>query len=227
MKAMILAAGRGERLKPLTDTVPKPLIQVGGGTLIEHHLERLADAGIEQVVINVSWLAERIEAFLGDGSAYGLEIRYSREPEGPLETAGGIRRALPLLGKEPFLLISGDILTHCRLRPLIESPLAGSAHLVLVDNPDHHRKGDFHLADGGRVEKTGRPRLTYSGIAVVNPKLFEPLPDGIELPLRKILEPEIDAGRVTGTYYPGLWLDVGTPGRLASARFLDAMGAAG
>lgn len=222
MRAMILAAGRGERLKPLTDRTPKPLIEVGGKPLIVHHLERLARAGIGEVVINLAWLGDRIEAFLGTGSAFGLEIRYSREPTGALETAGGIRQALPLLGDAPFLAISADVLTDYPIERARDIELSGLAHLVLVNNPPHHPHGDFAL-ESGRVRAHGARRLTYSGIALFDPALFAGLAPGHRA-LRPVLEQAIAESRIAGEHYLGTWADIGTPKRLAEAQqsFCDA-----
>jgi MurNAc alpha-1-phosphate uridylyltransferase len=214
---MILAAGRGERLRPLTDRLPKPLIEVGGRGLIHRHLEKLAAAGFEEVVVNLAWLGEKIAERLGDGGAFGLRIRYSREPEGALETAGGIVHALPLLGDDPFLAVSADVLTDFPFEALVEAGRpARAAHLVLVDNPPHHPDGDFAL-DGDRVVVDAGPRLTYSGIAVFDPALFRGLPEGRRA-LRPVLERAIRAGRVSGERYAGRWADIGTPERLASAQ---------
>ena len=213
MRAMILAAGRGERMRPLTDHTPKPLLEAGGKSLIVHQVERLRAAGIDQLVINVAWRADAIETALGDGSAFGVEIRYSREPEGALETAGGIRHALHLLGEAPFVVVNSDI--HCDF-PLarLDTLAAGdAAHLVLVNNPPHHPEGDFTL-ERGRVGMAGTPRLTYSGIGVFDPGLFSGLAPGVR-PLRPVLEQAIAAGRVSGQIHDGIWMDIGTPERLA------------
>ena len=218
MRAMILAAGRGERMRPLTDRTPKPLLQAGGKALIVRQIERLRDAGIRRLVINVAWQAERIERALGDGAGLGVEIRYSREPEGALETAGGIRRALPLLGDDPFIVISSDIHCDFPIGRLVGRRPAGHAHLVLVDNPAHHATGDFALS-GGQVVTGGSPRLTYSGIGLFRAEMFAGLTPGFRA-LRPVLEASIAAGRVSGEHYAGTWLDVGTPERLAE---LDRM----
>ncbi len=219
MKAMILAAGLGTRMRPLTDTLPKPLLPVGNSTLIELHLQKLAKAGIREVVINVAYLGEKIEAHLGDGSRYGVRIGYSREAE-PLETAGGIKQALPLLGAQPFLLVNGDIWSDYPVDKLVEKAqhLKTNAHLVLVPNPEHHPQGDFHLNDAGRVALEGEPKFTFSGISVLSPALF-----AAELPsnrLVEILKPEITQGRVSGELYAGQWMDIGTPERLHSLQKL-------
>ncbi|MCL7939832.1 nucleotidyltransferase family protein [Halomonas sp. ATCH28] len=212
MRAMILAAGLGTRMRPLTDHCPKPLLEVGGKPLIVHHLERLRAGGIREVVINVSYRAEQIVAALGDGSAFGLSIAWSREAT-PLETGGGIRQALPLLGEAPFLLVNGDI--WCELDPA-KLPALGDdlARLVLVDNPDHHPQGDFHLDTRGRVHADGEPRLTFAGISLLDPALVahEP-PDAFAL--APLLRRAMAEGRVGGHHHRGAWVDVGTPERLA------------
>ncbi len=210
MKAMILAAGRGERMRPLTDTTPKPLLQVAGRPLIEYHLEQLAAADITEVVINHSWLGEQIERALGAGDRWGVRISYSPEPE-PLETGGGILQALPLLGKEPFLVVNGDVWCDYPFRRLPSRP-EGVAHLVLVDNPPHRPQGDFGLRDGRLHCGSGR-RLTYSGIGVYSAELFEGCRPG-RFPLAPLLQRAVRQGRVAGEHYTGRWLDVGTPGRL-------------
>jgi len=218
--AMILAAGRGERLRPLTDTTPKPLIDVGGRPLIEHHLERLSAAGIERVVINLAHLGERIRDHLGDGRRWGLSIAYAVEgerAEEALETAGGIREALDRL-PQVFLLVNGDVLTDIDYADLLRRDLAEDclAHLLLVDNPPHHPAGDFAL-DGERLATSGEHRLTYSGIGLFRRRLFADLPPGRRA-LGPVLREAIDAGRVTGEHHRGDWLDVGTKERLAEAR---------
>ncbi|MCE8016312.1 nucleotidyltransferase family protein [Halomonas sp. MCCC 1A17488] len=211
MKAMILAAGLGKRMRPLTDHCPKPLLPVAGKPLIAHHLERLAAAGIREVVINVSYRAEQIVEALGDGDAYGVRIAWSREAT-PLETGGGIRQALPLLGGAPFLLVNGDV--WCAFDPAVLPPLGDDlAHLVLVANPPHHPEGDFHLDSAGRVHASGEPRLTFSGLSLIDPALVAERPPG-EFPLAPLLREAMNAGRVGGTHHRGRWVDVGTPERL-------------
>lgn len=219
MRAMILAAGRGERMRPLTDHTPKPLLSVGGKPLIVWHLERLARAGCRQVVINHAHLGEQIPAALGDGGAWGLDIRYSPEPPGALETAGGIARALPLMGHEPFLVLNGDI--FCDWDPAAALALDMQdrlAHLVLVDNPPHHPAGDFALVDG-RVGNQEAGRLTFAGIGIYAPVLFAGLDPDQPAKLAPLLRTAADAGQVSGERHGGRWVDVGTPERL---RELDA-----
>lgn len=216
MRAMILAAGRGERMRPLTDHTPKPLLEVGGKALIVRHLERLAEAGVGDVVINVAWLGDRIRAALGDGAALGLKIRYSPEPPGALETAGGIRAALPLLGSDPFLVVNGDLWCDYPLDRLVGRAPRGLAHLVLVDNPAHHPGGDFALVDG-EVRADREPRLTYAGIGVYRPELFTGLPPGRRA-LRPVLDRAIADGQVSGEAFHGAWADVGSPERLQRLR---------
>ena len=214
MKAMILAAGRGERLRPVTDRLPKPLLEVGGKPLLAWHLERLAAAGLREVVINVSHFADLIVERMGDGAAFGLAIEYSREAE-PLETAGGIAHARPKLGEAPFLLVNGDVYCECdfaRLR-------GGLAHLVLVPNPAHHPLGDFSL-DDGRVGNGSVTRYTYAGIALMSPALVDGIDPGSRGQLAPLLRTAAEQGRISGELYEGIWQDVGTVERLAA---LDAL----
>jgi MurNAc alpha-1-phosphate uridylyltransferase len=208
---MILAAGRGERLRPLTLTTPKPLLPVRGRPLIAWHLAALARAGVREVVINLSWLGERIRAALGDGAAFGVAIRYSDEGPEPLETGGGIFRALPLLGSEPFLLVNGDVYTDFDLGSL---PAASAAlgHLVLVPNPPHHPLGDFAL-ERGLIREPRGPCYTYAGIGVLHPELFTGCSAG-RFPLLPLLRHAIALGRLHGELYTGAWTDVGTLERL-------------
>jgi MurNAc alpha-1-phosphate uridylyltransferase len=218
---MILAAGRGERMRPLTDRLPKPLLSVGGKPLIAWHLQRLAAAGIRDIVINHAWLGHEIERALGDGSEHGVRIRYSPEATA-LETAGGIAQALPLLGDAPFLVVNGDV--WCDWDPARASGLArdlpeGGAWLLLVDNPVQHPAGDFHLAADGRVHTQGEPRLTFAGIGVYHPSLFADVVRGTAAPLAPLLRQAMDRGHVRGARHQGRWTDVGTPQRLAD---LDA-----
>jgi len=206
---MVLAAGRGERMRPLTDTVPKPLLRVGGAALIEHLIRGLARAGFRELVINHSYLGGAIEAALGDGARYGVGIRYSPEPDGPLETGGGIRRALPLLG-DVFLVVNGDIWTDYPFERLAHPP-RGMAHLVLVDNPPHHPRGDFALRNGRAVP--GEPALTFAGIGVYRAELFADCAPG-RFPLAPLLRRAMEQEAVTAEHYRGAWFDIGTPERL-------------
>ncbi|HZM33207.1 MAG TPA: nucleotidyltransferase family protein [Burkholderiales bacterium] len=217
MKAMILAAGRGERLRPLTESTPKALVEAGGKPLIGWHLERLEASGFREVVINVSHLAGRIVEALGDGERYGVRIAWSREAE-PLETAGGIANALPLLGSGPFLLVNGDIYCEYDFSRLQAHDLgANLARLVLIANPPHNPKGDFTL-DEGIVGNAPSPRYTYSGIAVVSPALVAGVPPGRKAPLAPLLREGAERGRICGELYTGTWQDVGTAERLAGLR---------
>jgi N-acetyl-alpha-D-muramate 1-phosphate uridylyltransferase len=218
MKAMILAAGRGERMRPLTDHCPKPLLSAGGKPLIVWHIERLRDAGFTELVINHAHLGAQLEAALGNGRELGVRIVWSREGTA-LETAGGIRFAARLLGEAPFLVVNGDVFTDVDFAPLARRPNGDDlAHLVLVPNPLHHPTGDFHLADG-RVRSEGEPKLTFSGIAVYHPALFADLPERAPAKLAPLLRAAMAGGRVSGELHAGHWLDIGTPARLAE---LDA-----
>lgn len=218
MKAMILAAGKGERLRPLTLTTPKPLVRAGGVPLIEYHLKALAVAGFTEVVINHAWLGQQIENYLGDGSQYGVRIQYSPEGE-PLETGGGIFRALPLLGDEAFLVVNGDIWTDFDFS-VLHQPIAGLAHLVLADNPPHHPTGDFSLNDGQVHDaQPGAATLTYSGIAVLHPQLFDGCSAGA-FKLAPLLRAAMAQGQVSGERLSGQWVDVGTHERLAEVEHL-------
>ncbi len=208
---MILAAGRGERMRPLTDRVPKPLLKVAGKALIVWHLEKLAKAGFSQVVINHAHLGAQIEDALGDGGRWGLQICYSAEGQGrALETGGGICKALPLLGDGPFVVINGDIFTELDYAAL-KLPEHSLAHLVLVDNPEHHPQGDFALKDGV-VQREGTPRLTFSGVGIYHPCLFAGCEAG-SFPLAPLLRRQMPQGRISGEHFCGYWLDVGTPER--------------
>jgi N-acetyl-alpha-D-muramate 1-phosphate uridylyltransferase len=213
---MLLAAGRGERMRPLTDHCPKPLLPVAGKPLIAWHLERLAAGGFREVVINLSWLGEQIAQALGDGSRYGVSIAWSREPWPALETGGGIFNALPLLGSEPFLLINGDVFTDIDFGAL-RLGASDLGQLVLVPNPEHNLNGDFFL-DGGRITEAGTERLTYSGIALLRPEMFKGARGG-RFPLLPWLLRAREAGRLGGQKHTGRWLDIGTPQRLVQ---LDA-----
>lgn len=218
MKAMILAAGKGERMRPLTLHTPKPLLPVAGQPLIEYHLRALAAAGFTEVVINHAWLGQQIEEHLGDGSRFGLSIRYSPEGE-PLETGGGIFKALPLLGEGPFLLVNGDVWTDYDLARL-RAPLPGLAHLVLVDNPGHHGRGDFRLQGTQVVDGDDAPgTLTFSGLSVLHPALFDGCQPGA-FKLAPLLRQAMAAGQVSGEHYLGRWVDVGTQERLAEVERL-------
>ncbi len=209
--AMILAAGRGERMRPLTDQVPKPLLKVGGESLIEYHIRALAKAGIHDLVINHAYRGEQIERYLENGEKYGVEIRYSAEGHGKaLETGGGIFNALPLLGNSPFVVVNADIWTDYDFSRLQFNDAV--AHLVLVKNPEHNPQGDFVLQDG-KVLSEGSTRLTYSGIGVYQAELFNGCRPGA-FPLAPILREAISRGRVTGEYFQGRWVDIGTPQRL-------------
>ena len=220
MKVMLLAAGKGTRMLPLTATTPKPLLQVGGRSLIEHQIIKLRDAGFTEFVINHAWLGAQLEQALGDGGNHGVSIKWSREGE-PLETAGGILQALPLLGPAPFLVVNADIWTDfdfARLRTALI--FGGLVHLVLVPNPAHHPQGDFALVDGKlRQPPVGTvPRWTYSGIGVYNPSLFAGLKPG-KYPLLPLLQRAIATDDALGTLHHGEWEDIGTPERLQA---LDA-----
>ena len=220
MKAMILAAGKGERLRPLTLHTPKPLVRAGGVPLIEYHLRAIKSAGFEDVVINHAWLGQQIEDYLGNGRELGLKIGYSPEGE-PLETGGGIFRALPLLGGQPFLVVNGDIWVDFDFSSLMK-PIKGLAHLVLVDNPPHHPGGDFSLVDGQVHDDAAQPRLTYSGIAVLHPQLFAGCTAGA-FKLAPLLRDAMAKGLVTGERFAGRWVDVGTHERLAEVEQLLAV----
>ena len=211
MKAMILAAGRGERMRPLTDSTPKPLLRIGGQTLIEHHVYALSQAGITGLVINHAWLGGQIVKALGDGSAYGVAIVYSPEAGAALETGGGIFNALPLLGSDPFVVVNADIWTGFPFAGLPPEP-DGLAHLVMVDNPEHHKQGDFSLS-ADRLSQNGPAMLTFSGIGVYRPELFAECTAGA-FPLAPVLRRAMDAGQVSGERYSGSWFDIGTPERL-------------
>lgn len=218
-KAMILAAGRGERMRPLTDHTPKPLLEAGGKPLIVWHIERLRAAGFTELVINHAHLGHRLETVLGDGSAFGVRIAWSPE-RSALETAGGIRHALALLGDAPFVVVNGDVFCDADFAALraaavnlhAKGPLA---HLLLVDNPAHHPEGDFHLAVDGRLCAAGTPRLTFSGLGAYHPALFAELADGVPAKLAPLLREAMAADQVRGEHHRGRWIDVGTPERLA------------
>jgi len=209
---MLLAAGRGERLRPITDTLPKALVDVRGKSLIEHHLAALAAAGIENVVINLGWHGEQIAERVGSGAAYGVTVAYSPEGDDILETGGGILRALPLLGGEPFLVVNADVFTDVPLPPGLDDDALG--HLVLVPRPEYRDSGDFGL-DDGFVSNAAVPEYTFSGVAVYRPSLFDGLQHG-RFPLAPILREAADRRQLTGEVWHGCWEDVGTPERLAA-----------
>ena len=218
-KAMVLAAGRGERMGRLTDGTPKPLLQVGGESLIGHQLRALAAAGIRDVVVNTAYRGAQLRDVLGDGGRYGVAIQYSDEGTSALETAGGIIQALPLLGPEPFLMVSADVVHDFDFRTL-GSPAGRLGRLVMVRNPAHHPLGDFGLDAVGRLT-AAPPRLTFAGIAVFDPTLFAGFQPGVR-PLREVLRPAIARGELAGQYHGGIWMDVGTPARLNAADALLA-----
>ncbi|MCP1339413.1 nucleotidyltransferase family protein [Idiomarina sp. M1R2S28] len=216
MRAMILAAGRGNRMRPLTDNQPKPLLPVAEKPLLGYHLEKLASAGVNEVVINHAWHGEQIEDFVGDGSQWGLQVSFSVEPEGGLETAGGIIKALPLLGEDPFWVINGDIWTDWDYRDLptdLEKGLLG--HLIMVDNPIHHSNGDFAIENGLLVngENENDARKTFSGVGLYRKELLAPYPEGKQ-PLKPFFDRAIDKKQLAASYHDGFWTDVGTPERL-------------
>ena len=215
MKAMILAAGRGERMRPHSDSIPKPLLKVGGKPLIARLIQALSATGIREIVVNHAHLGTSIEAALGDGRKYGVEIRYSHETEA-LETAGGIAKALPLLGFDPFIVVNGDIYCDFDFSALVVRTLGQNlAHLVLVANPPHHSEGDFTLNDG-RVGETGAPRWTFSGIGLYRPELFAKIMPGSKAQLAPLLRAAMAEKRVSGEVHDGVWHDVGTPERLSA-----------
>jgi len=217
MKAMILAAGYGKRLLPLTASRPKPMLKIAGKPLLQHHIEKLAAAGITELVINTSWLAEQIEAYFGDGSKFGVTISWSRESQ-PLETGGGIAKALPLLGEQPFLLINGDIWTDFSLSSVKNIALTEDqlGWLLMVENPPHNPQGDFGLVNGLLCYQS-KPRFTFTGVSLLRPQLFNTYwvtdVDAPIFPLRDLLRPAIEAQRMLGAVYTGDWCDVGTPER--------------
>lgn len=211
MKAMILAAGRGERMRPLTDHTPKPLLKVGGKSLISWHLERLAAAGFQDIVINHAHLGEQIESALGDGSQWGVRIQYSPEKIA-LETAGGIANAMPLLGNVPFLVVNGDVYTDIDFGTLKLVP-PNLAHLVMVNNPPQHAAGDFALSSG-KLSADGTEKLTFSGIGIYQPSLFANIVRGDAAKLAPLLKAAMAQGLVSGSHHRGAWHDIGTPERL-------------
>lgn len=221
MRAMILAAGRGERLRPLTDNTPKPLLQVGGKPLVEYHIENLVNAGIKEIIINLSYMGDKIRKALGDGNRFGAQIVYSEEGETALETGGGILRALSFLGERPgdnpFIVVNSDIWTDFPFSQLPETQLPeeleGLAHLVLIDNPSHHPQGDFVLENGKVISEGYGNTLTFSGIGVYSPELFSECTEE-HFPLAPLLRKAMKLGQVTGQYYDGAWMDAGTRQRL-------------
>ncbi len=215
MRAMILAAGRGERLGPLTDTTPKPLLDINGHSLIERHLESLAQAGFREVVINLAHLGNMIRDTLGNGSSWGMNIQYSQEPPGALDTGGGIQQALPMLGGAPFAVINGDVLTRFPLARL-RATKCDHAHLVLVPNPAHNPEGDFAL-QGGRVIPDGQAKYTFAGISIYHPRFFDSKSAG-RFSVVPMLYAACASMQLTGEYYDGVWHDIGTPERLESLR---------
>lgn len=222
MKAMILAAGLGNRMRPLTLHTPKPLLEVGGKPLIVWHIEKLAAMGVNEVVINTAWLGEKLAQALGDGSQFGVKILWSHEGEG-LETAGGIINALPLLGDEPFILVNGDVWTTMDFAPLLNVELGENlAQLVLVQNPEQHPNGDFTLADGKAYtfdQQISGENLTFSGVSVIHPKMFAGLEAG-KRPLAPLLKAAMLENKIAASKLTGIWVDVGTPERLNA---LDSM----
>lgn len=227
MDVLILAAGRGERLRPLTDSTPKPLLRVGDRSLIEHHITNLARAGFQEIVINLAYLGEQIEAALGNGSHYGVHIRYSHETGGPLETGGGIVNALPLLKSDPFLVINGDIWTDydfSKLKDITDKAPKTDIHLILTTNPEHHPQGDFVLNSDSTVINPGKnqPTLTFTGIARYRKSAFANLPKE-KFSVVPLLRKAADKGQVSGETFSGWWTDVGTQKRLIDLNsILDA-----
>lgn len=224
MKALIFAAGKGERMRPLTNVTPKPLLLVGGKRLIEWHIEKLAGCGVRDIVINTSWLAECFEPALGDGSRWNVTLHYSYEGIEPLETGGGMLQALNIIGDETFIAVNGDIWSDIDYSNLPKT-ISGVAHLVLVDNPVHNGKGDFVLNADGKIESDGANKLTFSGVGIYRPELFSNWREVIgnakgvdETPPRFKLAPllrhAMRSGQVSGEHHAGLWTDVGTPERL-------------
>ncbi|BCV55033.1 N-acetylmuramate alpha-1-phosphate uridylyltransferase MurU [Shewanella algae] len=225
MKAMILAAGRGERLRPLTDKLPKPLVTVAGKPLIEYHIERLAAMGVTELVINCAWQADKLIERLGDGSRFGVTIHYSREIEA-LETGGGIKKALPLLGNAPFLVINGDVFIDAM--PELPNLAADTlAHLFLVDNPAQHPEGDFALLPQtfgySRVSDSGAPRYTFSGVGIYRPELFDGVAETY-FALAPLLRQKMEQGLISGSHFTGYWCDVGTLDRLQQLELRQAKG---
>ena len=213
MRAMILAAGRGERLRPLTDEIPKSLVEVGGQSLLERHLGNVRSAGIRTVVINLGWLGEKIVERVGSGSRYGLEVIYSQEGDDILETGGGIHKALPILGSDPFLVVNADVFTDMPV-PEVQLEDECLGHLVMVPTPDYRAHGDFDI-DAGLIRNGESAAHTFSGVAIYRPEFFDGCEAG-RFPLAPMLREAADRGRLSGSLYAGLWADVGTPERLAA-----------
>lgn len=211
MNAMILAAGRGERLRPLTDDIPKALVEIRGRSLLERHLASIRNAGVETVVINLGWLGAEIVSRVGSGARYGLQVIYSQEGDNILETGGGIHKALPLLGSKPFLVVNADVYTDMPV-PRIELADEVLAHLVMVPTPDYRAHGDFDLREG-LIRNSDAAKLTFSGVAIYRPEFFNGCEAG-RFPLAPMLREAADAGQVSGEIYEGLWADVGTQARL-------------
>jgi len=215
MKAMILAAGRGERLRPLTDEIPKPLIEVGGRTLLERHLDSVRSAGIKTVVINLGWLGQMIVEYVGSGTRFGLEVVYSQEGDDVLETGGGIHKALPVLGSQPFLVVNADIYTDM---PMPEMSLEDTClgHLVMVPTPDYRERGDFNI-DAGLIRNDANAIYTFSGVAIYRPEFFAGCEAG-RFSIAPMLREAADSGQLSASLYEGLWADAGTPDRLEALR---------
>ncbi len=213
MKAMILAAGRGERMRPLTDHTPKPLLKADGKPLIEHTIINLVEAGFSEIIVNLAHLGQQIKDYLGNGHQLGACIEYSDEANQPLETAGGIANALPLIGDQVFLVVNGDIATDFPFATL-KNKCTELAHLVLIQNPSHHQQGDFALAGNGYLNQSDQNRLTFSGIGIYHPDLFKQSPGQEQNKLGPLLRLAIDQQKVTGEQYNGFWMDIGTPQRL-------------
>jgi len=212
MKAMILAAGRGDRMRPLTDTTPKPLLLAAGKPIIQYTIEQLVSAGFTEIVINIAHLGQQIKKALGDGNQFGASIVYSDEGETGLETAGGIINALPLLGDEPFIVVNGDIANDYDFS-LLHNQHCNLAHLILIPNPEHHPEGDFHLSENQQLSVTGSPTLTFSGIGIYNPALFDNIVPG-KIKLAPLLRQAMTMNRVSGEKFDGFWMDIGTHQRL-------------
>lgn len=211
---MILAAGRGERMRPLTNNTPKPLLKAAGKSLIVRTIEQLVSAGFSDLVINYAYLGKQIEMALGDGSQFGAKIRYSPEGENGLETAGGIIHALPMMDDKPFLVVNGDVATNFPFQKLKNQPV-DLAHLVLVQNPEHHKLGDFYIDDSQYLSISNTPRFTFSGIGLYSPQFFRNAPKNSKK-LAPLLRDAMLGNRVTGELFEGFWMDIGTPERLYS-----------